>query len=493
MARPDGRLLLAFAALHCALWFVLPGLTQLNPPLDVMISYSWGRELQWGYAKHPPLPTALQEMLFRLTGLPSWSAYLLSQISVAATFLAVWLLGRRVAAPAWAALGAMLLAGITYFQYPTPEFNHNVLQMPFWAWGIYLCHRCWRGGGTASWLALGVVLALGLYTKYSMAVLPLVALVFFLLDPLARRRLADWRPWAAAAVTIALLLPHLQWLVAHDFLPVTYAQGRGGAPQSLFDRTMNPFGFALNELADHIPLLVALALLLFWPWGSKATAQGLERPEVSAADRRFLLVFGLGPLAAVMILSLILGFDPKSAWGAPMFSLSGLLVLMLARPAPRAGRLRAAVVFLFALTILTSLVFGLHHLVGSELRGRATKGVFPGPAIAERLVEVLPEGMAEGVIVSGPEWEASNAAFYMPGRPPVLMNGKPELSNWFEDGAYLERPLLLVWPDGRENHWRPAFLGDRAPLAEGQVSASYRHSPGLAPLVLNYAVYGPQR
>ena len=240
-------------------------------------------------------------------------------------------------------------------------------------------------------------------------------------------------------------------------------------------------------------MLIALGLLFFWPWGSKATLQGLERLQTSASDRRFILVFGLGPLVTVMILSLVLGFEAKSAWGAPLFSLSGLLVLMLARPAPRAGRLRAAITFLFALTILIPVAFGLHHLFGSELRGRATKGVFPGPEIAERLVEVLPEGMAGRVIVSGPQWQASNVAFYMPGRPPVLMDGKPEFSNWLEDEVYLERPLLLVWPDGRENHWRPAFLDERAPMKDGQVSAPYRHRPGLDPLILNYAVYGPQR
>jgi hypothetical protein len=489
LAQPGGSLLLTYAGIQVALWTLVPGLTHINPPLDVVELYAWGNNLQWGYAKHPPLPSLLIEGVYWLTGSASWSAYLLGQVSIALTFWAVWLLGLRLTTPFWAALGAMFLGGLTYFQFPTPEFNHNVLQMPLWAWAFFLLHRCWREDGFGSWIGLALILAAGFYTKYSVALVPAVALVFFLIDPLGRERLKGWKPWAAGALALALILPHLIWLVQHDFAPLTYARERGGEVAGLGQRFLNPLDFALNELLDHLPLLLALILLLFWPFRRKRSEAeaALQRAEVS--DRRFLLFFGLGPLALILALSLAMGFDPKSAWGAPLFCLSGLLAISLTRPRPRAAGVRAAVVWLFAVTFLTVTAFGLHHLFGSDLRGKATKGVFPGPELAERLLESLP-GAPE--IVSGPYWEAGNLSLNLPGRPAVLLEGDLGLSPWITPERLREARVLLVWPEGRRNRWMPPLLAERAPLTEGQVSQPYPSAPSLPPLVLNYAFYGPE-
>jgi len=43
------------------------------------------------------------------------------------------LLGRDMMGAARAAAGTLLLAGITYYAWATPEFNHNVASLPFWA------------------------------------------------------------------------------------------------------------------------------------------------------------------------------------------------------------------------------------------------------------------------------------------------------------------------------------------------------------------------
>ena len=50
-------LTLGFIALHLLLWTLLPALSHRAPPWDNIEQLVWSQSLQWGYYKHPPLPT----------------------------------------------------------------------------------------------------------------------------------------------------------------------------------------------------------------------------------------------------------------------------------------------------------------------------------------------------------------------------------------------------------------------------------------------------
>ena len=94
----------------------------------------WGREWVIATYKHPALPSWFLEASRVLTGgATGWPAYLVSQLFIAATFGLVFLLGRDMMGPERAAAGTLLLAGVTYYSWPTPEFNHNIAAAPFWA------------------------------------------------------------------------------------------------------------------------------------------------------------------------------------------------------------------------------------------------------------------------------------------------------------------------------------------------------------------------
>jgi 4-amino-4-deoxy-L-arabinose transferase-like glycosyltransferase len=297
--------------------------------------------------------------------------------------------------------------------------------MPIWAWSFYLLHHCWREEAAWPWFALAAVLALGLYTKYSVALLPLAAFAFFLADPLGRRRLASWRPWAALLLTLLLFLPHLHWLAQHDFLPLDYARARGGETGGFLARLTAPFGFAFNELLDHLGLFLALAL---------------------------------------------------------------------ARPRADTLRAKASVAFLGGLTLLLACGFGLYHLFGPELRGRAAKSNFPGPEIAAKLDEAWrAELSGEPLLIAGPIWEAGNVALNLPNRPPVLIEGDLRFSPWVKEEDLRRGPFLLVWKEGHRRVALPPVLGGLTPLAEGQVDARYRNAERLDPLRLNYAIFAPER
>src|SRR6202521_2031274 len=113
LAEPQGWL----AFLICAqlfLWTLVPWLLATSLPLDVVSDgLSWGHEWQWGYFKHPPLPSWTVEVFFDVLG--DTGPFLLSQIAVAATYVFVYLLGREIMPGKPALTATLLLAGIYYF------------------------------------------------------------------------------------------------------------------------------------------------------------------------------------------------------------------------------------------------------------------------------------------------------------------------------------------------------------------------------------------
>src|SRR5215472_4126699 len=123
---------LLFAAVHAAIWTILPFALYPNLPLDLIEALTYGREWQLGYDKLPPLPWWLVEIAYR-TFNSDFFYYVLGQFSVLAAFAAVWAVMLRIATPAAAAAAVLIIDGLHFFNFTAPKFNHDVVQLPFWA------------------------------------------------------------------------------------------------------------------------------------------------------------------------------------------------------------------------------------------------------------------------------------------------------------------------------------------------------------------------
>ena len=137
-ARP-GRAFAAFLALHAAVWTALPALLYPNLPLDLIEALVYGREWQLGYDKLPPLPWWLVQIAFMTVG-HDFAYYLLAQIAVLAAFALIY----RAARPLVGTLGALaavfIIDGLHYLNYTSAKFNHDVVQLPFWALAGFAFH-----------------------------------------------------------------------------------------------------------------------------------------------------------------------------------------------------------------------------------------------------------------------------------------------------------------------------------------------------------------
>jgi len=139
---------LLFAAAHAAIWTILPFVLYPNLPLDIIEALTYGREWQLGYDKLPPLPWWLVEVAYRAFG-SDFAYYALGQLSVLAAFAAVWAVMLHIATPAAAAASVLIIDGLHFFNFTAPKFNHDVIQLPFWALTGLSFHGALRTGGSA--------------------------------------------------------------------------------------------------------------------------------------------------------------------------------------------------------------------------------------------------------------------------------------------------------------------------------------------------------
>src|SRR6188508_874370 len=205
-----GPALAAILVLHAVVWTALPALLYANLPLDLIEALTYGREWQLGYDKLPPLPWWLVEIVYRLAG-HDFAYYLLAQAAVVTALWLVFLTARPIAGPVGALIAVLIVDGLHYFSYTAAKFNHDVIQLPFWALAGYAFHAGLRRGRMHDWILLGVAIGLSLWAKYFVVVLAAPLALFVLIDDDARKSLRAPGPWIAILVALVVMAPHILW------------------------------------------------------------------------------------------------------------------------------------------------------------------------------------------------------------------------------------------------------------------------------------------
>src|ERR1700722_14265103 len=140
----------AFLALHFAVWTALPALLYANLPLDLIDALTYGREWQLGSDKLPPLPWWLVEILHRTIG-ADIAYYALAQVVVLIAFALLFATARPLVGATGALVAVLIIDGLHYFQYKACKFNHDVVQLPFWALAGYPFHAALKRGRIGHW------------------------------------------------------------------------------------------------------------------------------------------------------------------------------------------------------------------------------------------------------------------------------------------------------------------------------------------------------
>ena len=490
------RSLVVFALLYLLAWVLVPPLLAPSFPLDVVESLGWGREWQWGYYKHPPLPPIALHVFYLAFGRAG--PFVLSQLCVALTLWLVWLTALRLVTRERALLATVLTMGVAFYTRPTLEFNHNIAQMPFWAAIAYFYLAAWQDQRRWQWLALGLAAGLGLLCKYSMGFLLLCLALFTVLTP-ARRLLKHSGPWLALLVLLLVIAPHVYWLQHHDWLPFAYAHDRGaiaaaGTPQ------MGAVRFLLTQGLNHAPLaLVLLVACAIVVWRSPQQA-GTGTLRLHCTQPLFLLVLALGPGLLLALLGMA-GVRLRDMWGVPMWPFSGLLAAALLpdrwlRPL-RPLVLRGMAVWLIGISILS----GTYLLRVHELRHRPVRTDWPAAALAQQ-AQATWAGLSTCPLdlVAGEVWLAGLIAIDAHGQPSVVIPGDPRYSPWGSADRVLQRGALEVWQPEDAPDGQPAPVGILAGMDQrsdmqlhtGRWQIPWPRAQAQQPLEVQWRAYVPQ-
>jgi 4-amino-4-deoxy-L-arabinose transferase-like glycosyltransferase len=447
----------AFLALHFSVWTLLPALLYANLPLDLIEAMTYGREWQLGYDKLPPLPWWLVEIMYRLLGNDA-AYYALAQACVLAAFVAVWFTALPLVGARLALLAILIIDGFHYFQLTAVKFNHDVVQLPLWGLAGFALHAGLRRGGTWPWVALGLALGTALWAKYFVVVLAAPIALFLLFDKDARKALARPGPWIAAVIALAVMAPHLLWLVQNDFLPFAYADMRAVPSRGLIDHVVHPLVFAGGQAFFFLPGL-AIAGALWWP----RAPQG--EPATLAADgfdRRIVTLLAFGPAATVVALSALSGRGTVAMWGYPLWLFLGLWIVLNFRRALDDARMARVVAVWGAVFAIFILAFVADYLILPGLDHRYRAVLFPGAELSSELDRRFREATGTPLAyVIGSMWDGGNVAHYSSERPQprVLIDGLPRRAPWIDLADLARKGALVVWTESDPRLLPAGFAG----------------------------------
>ncbi|MDX1627008.1 MAG: glycosyltransferase family 39 protein, partial [Wenzhouxiangellaceae bacterium] len=243
---------LALIALSLLIRWLYLGRVELI--FDEMYYWVYQARPALSYLDHPPLTAWLIWIGTQVAGDTPAGVRLATVVLAPIAMVYAYLFGRDVAGKTRGLLAAMLVATVPGWLATGFLMTTDAALVTAWLAALFHARRALVDGRRGHWWPTGIAIGLGMLAKYTAAFLGPAILVFALVHAPARRRLADWRPYAAALLCFALFSPVLVWNAQHDWASFTFQATR---------RIAEDAGFGSHLLLVHtVAMLAPLAGLV---------------------------------------------------------------------------------------------------------------------------------------------------------------------------------------------------------------------------------------
>ncbi|QTD47268.1 glycosyltransferase family 39 protein [Ottowia testudinis] len=449
-------------------WLWLLAATSRVAPVDNLEQLAWVRSIEWGYYKHPPLPTWLLAPLQAVFGPSEWLTYVLGAGVTLLSLSLFWGLLRSMRGSAYATVALLAVLCITFYNGRLYYYNHNVVMLLCSVLVVALLWRLTLRPSLWGWAGIGLLMGLGMLAKYQIVIAGTCVGLWWL--HMRWWRHPTHRAGAVLAVGIAsaVFWPHLQWLWANDWMPLRYADSTSiGVHMHWSRRPLHALVWVADWLLNRsLPAWILLALAFWWAARQRvpaavAAADGSDRARWS---RQFLLLWGSVPTLFMVTMALVGGVDLQKHWGTAFILWSVPMVMEWL--AARGRRVSLEVVRtawpIFALVQMVLLLqywaASPHGLPGYKVRQWHH---FPAGKLARTVAPEARKALGGPIdIISGPHDVAQAIAIRLPEKPRVLISGELKYSPWIQASELKTARVIEVFParelppDGR---W--AFLG----------------------------------
>jgi 4-amino-4-deoxy-L-arabinose transferase-like glycosyltransferase len=449
------RGVMVLACLFGVIWVWHLMSVALTAPMDNIEQLVWSHSLEWGYHKHPPLPTWLLALPAHLSGFSTLTSAVLGATCTLLSALIFWSLIRQI----WGRPSAYiaLLAGlcITFYNGRLNYYNHNTVLML----SVSLSAHCWwmilTTGRTRWWIGLGAAAGLGMLSKYQyLLVLAPSAILIWQLKPWRNRQHLQGLGWAVLTACV-IFTPHLLWLLQQNLAdsPIRYALKtskpaflQGGVNLShRLHSGLWLMGLVLNRCLPALLLLLGLKAL------SEPEHSEAPTTQSQISGNHFLWLWGALPPLCITLLGLLAGMDLQMQWGTayaiwivpPLMMLLGLHQRWICAP-------------------LTWLALGLFVLIQSLLLLQSYHTSFYGCCAgtaphrwrlfdSRTLAEELDASAREAIggtfkIIVGPTTAAGAVALALPDKPKVLIDHNLRISPWIHPQELHFAGVVELWP-----------------------------------------------
>jgi len=400
------KILTVFLLSHFAIWVLVPSITNHNLPLDTIEALAWGSNLDWGVNKHPPASAFFVEVFYQIFGNNDWAYYLLSQIFVVISFFVVWKFSEEFFNnKTYSLLSVLLLEGIYFYNFTTPEFNVNVCQLPFWTLSVLYGWKGFKNNKTIDWLLFGLFAALGVLSKYLFIYL-LIAMDVFFFYMIAKKKV-NLKSLISLIPFFLVLLPHLIWLTENDYITITYGLHRTDTgDQNFLDHIILPVIF----LGKQIGILIPFFIISFF-------AISKFKSKFNFKDQKllFLLAINIVPILLMFLTSVIMGVKIRTMWMTPFYLFFGVLVIYIFQSQINLNKLKGFATVFIILFIFSP--FAYAYVSITETNKRTDYQGKEEAIKAQVFYNDQTEVIGETTFVKGNEWVAGNLSYHMEKRP----------------------------------------------------------------------------
>ncbi len=427
------ELFIYFLFAHLFLWTIIPSISNENLPLDTIEALAWGSNLDWGFIKHPPLSAFAVEIFYKIFGKTDWAFYLLSQIFVITAFFVVYKFSEEFFNnKKLALLSVLLLEGIYFYNFTTPEFNVNVAQLPFWALSVYFTWRCIRYDKLVDYLFLGLIVGLGILSKYLFIYLVISIKFAFIYFIKKGKKIKFLHYFIAGPITFLILLPHLIWLTENDYITFTYGLQRTGGIGNFLDHIIYPLTFLLKQVVILIPFLLMVLFLI-----------KKIKFKINLKDKKlvFLFLTSIGPIFLIILTSMIMGVKIRTMWMTPFYLFFGTLIIYIFKLQINFHKLKKFILTFIFLFTLSPILYGYISISQSNKRTD-----YPGKEISDLVQRKWDKNFSNEInIVVGDEWSAGNLSYHLESRPKWYNDLKNDISKIGENEGviYTGNPDIL--------------------------------------------------
>ena len=398
------KILTVFLLSHFAIWVLVPSITNHNLPLDTIEALAWGSNLDWGFNKHPPLSAFAVEVFYQIFGSQDWAYYFLSQICVVTSFFVVWKFSEYFFQnKIYSLIAILLLEGIYFYNYTTPEFNVYVSELPFWALTVYYCWKGFEKNDYASWLLFGFFSGLGVLSHYLFIYLLCALDVFFIY--LIINKKINFKCLISYVPFLLVLLPHLIWLTENNYITITYALHRTGLSEPNFlDHFIHPLIFLGKQIGILAPFFLMVLLLV-----------AKLKTNFNFKDKKllFLLTINIIPIILMFLTSMLMGVKVRTMWMTPFYLFFGVLLIYIFQSQINLNKLKYFVSLFLILFIFSPFAYAYISITQTDKRTD-----YPGKEHAIEVQKRWDKKFESKInVVLGNEWLAGNLSYHLKSRP----------------------------------------------------------------------------